>query len=668
MRRITAAPILILSFLLLTCSPNEPAPAVGALAIRVTTGGGSPSRRSDAPPDSVVCTVEREERAVRSASLDRQPDGGFTGTFADLAAGGGYTVAVYGRNMAGGNLSFGAAGGIVVETGRTAVAEIELGAFRPAPAAPENGSISLTRTPRFRWNGLPGVSTYAIQACRDSAFQSVLFSVEGLATATFTPSEPLEDGPVHWRVAATDARGETGVWSDAWFFTVNPDAMAGPAPAFPAEGDRFCAFPVTFEWNAASEAEEYELQVDDDPDFSSPDYRAEHVTSTMHREASALPAGDYRWRVRAFDRNGMPGRWSEIRTFERRDELVFQTTSVGGNGLAAVGTADGGAVVLGENNQTVLLSKADAGGRLLWTRSTTGGGRIHYGRSIIGTSDGGFLIAGGAQGGAGGYKSALLRVDADGNKLWCRNYGDHDGGFLSLLPVPGGGAIAAGSLYSNRYTAAPIIENYDAYLAAVDDAGDTLWTSVFGLSEAERVYRILGTADGGFAVAGETTSFEGNSQRFYMARTDARGNPAWQTHFPGTAGAACDLDSEADGGFVLTGSVVSPTSSDFDFLSIRTDVRGSELERRRFSIWGDDCAFSGALAPDGDVRMAGYALAPPSRMTSVVLRYTPGRDGCRRTFLQEGTVYFIEPAGGGDYVVAGTRDEHVWVGRYRPEP
>jgi hypothetical protein len=52
-----------------------------------------------------------------------------------------------------------------------------------------------------------------------------------------------------------------------------------------------------FEWNGVIGADEYEIQVDNNSDFSSPE-RGETITSTGYTPAAELSDGTYYWRVR----------------------------------------------------------------------------------------------------------------------------------------------------------------------------------------------------------------------------------------------------------------------------------------------------------------------------------------------------------------------------------
>ena len=98
-------------------------------------------------------------------------------------------------------------------------------------------------------------------------------------------------------------------------------------------------------------------------------------------------------------------------------------------GHSVIEASDGGLVVAGYTNSfdpgnyDLLLTKFDASGNHLWAR-TLGGGDLDYGYSVIGASDGGFVVAGRTNSfGAGSKDLFLARFDASGNYLWARTLG-----------------------------------------------------------------------------------------------------------------------------------------------------------------------------------------------------------------------------------------------------
>jgi len=68
----------------------------------------------------------------------------------------------------------------------------------------------------------------------------------------------------------------------------------------------------TFTWELVTGATSYQIQVDNDSNFSSPIDNT--VTATEWTPATALTSGAYYWRVTALNSHGTPGAWSAVWT------------------------------------------------------------------------------------------------------------------------------------------------------------------------------------------------------------------------------------------------------------------------------------------------------------------------------------------------------------------
>ena len=87
-------------------------------------------------------------------------------------------------------------------------------------------------------------------------------------------------------------------------------------PISPSDNARINDNTPTFRWSSAVGAVKYELWVDDDPTFASPEIieNTSEVTYTS-TENQALTGEDYSWRVRAYDVDNNPTDWSPVWTF-----------------------------------------------------------------------------------------------------------------------------------------------------------------------------------------------------------------------------------------------------------------------------------------------------------------------------------------------------------------
>lgn len=143
-----------------------------------------------------------------------------------------------------------------------------------------------------------------------------------------------------------------------------------------------------------------------------------------------------------------------IKTDANGDSLWTRT--YGGNhgvdlGASVCETSDGSYIVAGSSyyptrRYDILLLKTDANGDSLWAR-TYGGNLSDGGNSVCETSDGGYMIAGDMQTDVlNHYNIYLMKTDADGDTLWTRDYGYPEtwNQSSSVCKTSDGGYIVAG--------------------------------------------------------------------------------------------------------------------------------------------------------------------------------------------------------------------------------
>ena len=178
----------------------------------------------------------------------------------------------------------------------------------------------------------------------------------------------------------------------------------------------------------------------------------------------------------------------------------------------------GGTDSFGAGSDDVYLIKTDNVGDTVWTR-TYGGSGVDCGNSVCEASDGGYVIAGEtASFGAGGDDVYLIKTDSVGDTVWTRTYGGpgRDGGW-SVRETSDGGSIVAG------WTASFGAGSYDVYLIKTDSLGDTVWTRTYGGADVDWGYSIEQTSDGGYIIAGLTSSYGAGGDDVYLIKTDADG-------------------------------------------------------------------------------------------------------------------------------------------------
>ncbi|UCE19411.1 MAG: thrombospondin type 3 repeat-containing protein [Gemmatimonadota bacterium] len=171
-------------------------------------------------------------------------------------------------------------------------------------------------------------------------------------------------------------------------------------------------------------------------------------------------------------------------------------------------TDDGGLIIVGatlstSTNQDYYLIKTDAEGNEAWWSTFGGGGAFPFdwGLSVCQTGDGGYLLNGESNVFTP-LNWLVIKTDAQGNEVWRSNFGEalHDRG-TSLCETDDGGYLACGS-----------IKNFDTWrndarLIRLDADGNEIWTKEFGGSGSDWPSAVCKTSDGNYVITGHTDSY-----------------------------------------------------------------------------------------------------------------------------------------------------------------
>jgi len=219
------------------------------------------------------------------------------------------------------------------------------------------------------------------------------------------------------------------------------------------------------------------------------------------------------------------------------------------------------------------LVKTDAAGNMQWNR-TYGGTSWDYALALMQTSDGGYALAGYTYSfGAGDSDFWLIKTDASGTMMWNRTYGgtEYEEAYALVQTSDDGYALAG---MTDSFGAGIT----DFWLVKTDAAGSAQWNRTYGGTGDEWASALVQTTDGGYALAGGTNSFGvGGSDDFWLIKTDASGNMIWNQTYGGTnADWAHALVQTSDGGYALAGETNTFDSygANPDFLLVKTDASG----------------------------------------------------------------------------------------------
>lgn len=267
-----------------------------------------------------------------------------------------------------------------------------------------------------------------------------------------------------------------------------------------------------------------------------------------------------------------------IRTNSDGDTLWTRTFGGEGEdeGQAVRMTGDGGFVITGwvtgttngHSNEDLVVIKTDSTGNLEWQQEL-GGRYTERGYDVLEIEDG-YTITGHRQPGALESENIwLVRISADGDSLWSKMYGgEEDDRGTALAPAENGGVVITGRSWSLGG------ESADIFMIKTDSSGEEVWTSVFGGTEKEWGTSIQQTT-GGYVVTGWTWSQGAGLSDMVLIRTDLSGHMLWQRTFGGpSTDRSHSVYSTDEGGFILAGTSSSYGELGNNLWVVRTDYYG----------------------------------------------------------------------------------------------
>lgn len=231
------------------------------------------------------------------------------------------------------------------------------------------------------------------------------------------------------------------------------------------------------------------------------------------------------------------------------------------------------------------------------------------------------------------------KLDADGNLEWRRYFGGTNNDRAhAVVQADDGGFVMTGFSESNDYDVSNTKGSYDFWVVKVDANGSLVWEKSFGGTGIEVSYDIAKTTDGSYAIVGHTFSTDTDISKnhgesdMWLIKIDDNGNLLWEKTYGGTEfDDAKGLDLTSDGGFVIAGNSKSTDGDatenrgENDLWFIKTDSEGNLTHQKSFGGSGLDFGFDIVQSMDGSVVLVGEVASndfleiAPKGMTDLVV-------------------------------------------------
>lgn len=325
----------------------------------------------------------------------------------------------------------------------------------------------------------------------------------------------------------------------------------------------------------------------------------------------------------------------------------------------------------------IILSSSGAAQEIAWQQSL-GGNREEHLYDAISTYDYGLLLAGSSASESSGTKTDgsvadldywLWKMTEDGKLEWQKNYGGEGNDYLySVSYTQDGGYILGGSSDSSKGhdKTSEGFGGLDYWILKLNPLGEIEWQKTYGGSEDDQLTAIAQTEDGGFWVAGTTSSaVSGNkksvsigNEDIWVLRLDKKGTLLWERTLGGLRKDTCKgmtqtseglwlvahsnsqalhgqaqalfLDHEGStqhdfffgdvptepagiaptkaGHVVISGSVGSMENEETDYWAVAFDTEGIVLHEQRIDLGKQDRATNMAALPDGQLVLSGFSI------------------------------------------------------------
>jgi hypothetical protein len=248
------------------------------------------------------------------------------------------------------------------------------------------------------------------------------------------------------------------------------------------------------------------------------------------------------------------------------DDKPWKIIQISDNGYAIVGRTSSNS----QGKNDYLLFKIDSIGNLEWN-TTFGGAEEESARGILETPDNGFLITGWSGSyGAGELDYWLVKTDINGEHEWNQTYGGtKTERALTTISTNDGNYIIVGNSASFGQG------ETDLFLVKIDNSGNQIWNMTYGGTAAETPFGITKTLNGGYGIIGRSYSFGAGEDDVWFIKTDSEGNMIFnQTYGGELADSGRAIFQKTDGGYIIAGTTSSFGQGENDFWLLKTNEEG----------------------------------------------------------------------------------------------
>jgi hypothetical protein len=290
----------------------------------------------------------------------------------------------------------------------------------------------------------------------------------------------------------------------------------------------------------------------------------------------------------------------------------IQQTEDGGYIVAGSSSSNNGDVSGNHGNTDYWVVKLNTVGEITWQKSL-GGSSLDIARSIRQTADGGYIVAGNSRsldgdvtGNNGEFDYWVVKLNSSGTIEWQKSYGGSSGeSAYSIQQTEDGGYIVAGNSNSNNGDVSGNHGDWDYWIVKLNDTGNIQWQKSLGGSFIDVAYSIQQSLEGGYIAVGFTGSNDGDvtgyheGLDYWIVKLSPTGDLEWQKCLGGSENdTAWSVQQTDDGGYIVAGETesidgdITGHHGNRDYWAVKLNSIGDILWQKTLGGSGDDIANS----------------------------------------------------------------------------
>ena len=187
----------------------------------------------------------------------------------------------------------------------------------------------------------------------------------------------------------------------------------------------------------------------------------------------------------------------------------------------------------------------------------------------------------------------------------------------SVLPTDDGGYMIAGSTTTN------IVNDLDIYMLKTNDKGDTIVSKKYGGKKPDFINGMTKTSDGDFFIIGYTQSFSSGDFNIYLLKLDNNADTIWTRTYGGFGyDEGKEIIPTSDGNYVIVATSNSLNYSNYNVELIKINPAGDMIWTKQYGGNNYDSGHSVKECPDGSLIVAGKTASTAQSVSSILLLKT----------------------------------------------